>query len=635
LNQTATRRRLVAILAADVAGYSRLMAADDAATVSALDAARGVFRSAIESNQGRVIDMAGDSVLAVFDAATGAVNTALAVQSELNAATTDVAEERRLRFRIGVHLGEILEKDDGTVYGDGVNIAARLQSLARPGGVTVSDAIRAAVKNRVQAAFVDRGVQAVKNIAEPIRCYELRAGGASDQATGAMPTIFARAAGQSVRRALVLGLLALTVLVAGVAAWLFNQNETAADNAGTEVAGGAPIGAGKPSVAVLPFANLSGDPAKDYFGDGISEDITYALGRFSGIRVISRSAVQEYKGHAVTREQVSRELAVRYVVQGSVRLSGDRLRVSVELSDPVRGTLLWSERFEGEGREVFSMQDRIVRSIAGTLAVKLTRLEEKRAFALPTENLEAYDLVLRARALLAQGERASNRQARELLARALELAPNYADAMVAMAGAEYQRAVFGWIEDPAEAVRRSQAFAKKSLTTDDLGARARARAVLSRTYSFFLEFDRALSEAERAIELNPNDSVAYALRGSVLLWLGRLDDALASLETARAYDPILDSDVRVDLALTYYLLGRYTDALEVCDFSIARNGDWPLSHAVRAATLAQLGKAEAAQAEAAEVRRLSPFFQVETFGTRLVDSELRSRIQEGLRKAGL
>jgi TolB-like protein/class 3 adenylate cyclase/Flp pilus assembly protein TadD len=630
LNERGTRRRLAAILVADVVGYSRLMAADDDATVSALDAARKVFRSEIESNQGRVIDMAGDSVLAVFEIASGAVNAALAIQSKLAAATAAVPEERRMRFRIGIHLGDIIEKADGTIYGDGVNIAARLQSLAQPCGVTVSEAIRSAVKGRLPVAFVDRGVHEVKNIAEPLQTYELQTGASP----GGARTFTKLATGsRRNRRWLSASLAAAAFVLIGVGAWLSLDTEQKVT--ATVATGGAPIDTGTPSVAVLPFANLSGDSTKDYFSDGISEDITHSLGRFSGIKVIARNAVQEYKGREVPRDQISRELDVRYVVQGSVRRSGERLRVSVELSDPSKGILLWSERYEGEGREVFSMQDRIVRSIVGTLAVKLTHLEEKRAFAVPTENLEAYDLVLRARGLIALVSRTSNRQARALLSRVMELAPNYAEAFVVMADAQYQRAALGWMEDPGAALRQSQAFAMKALAADDVGAHARAHAILSRTYSFFLEFDRALSEAERAIELNPNDSVAYALRGSVLLWLGRLDDAIASLETARDFDPRPASDNALDLALAYYLRERYPEALSVCEAALARNPELPQTTAVKAATLARLGKIEAARSAAADVRRLSPFFQVETFGTRLVEPALRLKIQEGLRSAGL
>jgi len=630
LNESGTRRRLAAILVADVVGYSRLMAADDDATLAALDAARNVFRSQIESNQGRVIDMAGDSILAVFEIASGAVAAALAIQSELAEATASVPAERRMRFRIGIHLGDIIEKADGTVYGDGVNIAARLQSLAQPCGVTVSEAIRSAVRGRLPINFVDRGVQEVKNIAEPLQTYELQ----TDASPSGARTLTKLAMGsRRNRRWLFTSLTAAAIVLLGVGAWLSldrGQKVTA-----TVATGGAAIDTGKPSVAVLPFANLSGDATKDYFSDGISEDITHSLGRFSGIKVIARNAVQEYKGRELPRDQISRELGVRYVVQGSVRQSGDRLRVSVELSDPSKGILLWSERYEGEGREVFTMQDRIVRSIVGTLAVKLTNLEQQRASAIPTENLEAYDSVLRARGLIARVDRTSNRQARALLSRVMERAPNYAEAFVVMADAQYQRAALGWIENPGDALRQSQAFAMKALAADDVGTHARAHAILSRTYSFFLEYERALVEAKRAIELNPNDSVAYSLRGSILLWLGRLDEAIAALETARGFDPRLGSDNRLDLALAYYLRERYPEALSVCEAALARNPELPQTTAVKAATLARLGNLEAARNAAAEVRRLNPFFEVETFGTRLVDAALRLKIQEGLRRAGL
>jgi len=623
---------LAAILAADVAGYSRLMAADERATVAALDAARAVFRTQIESNQGRVIDMAGDSVLAVFETAAGAVSAALAVQQELNASSSAVPEHRRMRFRIGVHMGDLIEKADGTVYGDGVNIAARLEGLAEPGGITISDAVRGAVRGKLRASFVDQGEQQVKNIPYPVRAFAVCTAGSATAAPGKLrvskrPTAWRAAVATAV-------LLLAAAAILNFAAPDFAKRVRA--SAAALLAGNqAGIPDSRAAIAVLPFANQSGSETRDYFSDGITDDIINALGRFSGIMVIARNAVQEYKGRAARREEISRELGVRYIVQGSVRQADAKLRVAVELSDAEKGTLLWSERFEGEGKQVFEIQDRIVKNIVGALAVRLTRLEQQRVFAKPTENLEAYDLVLRARDLINRSERGANREARAMLEQALKLAPKYAEAYVALAEAELQRSGLGWMENPEDGVKRGEDLAKQALALDEPGANARAHGLLSRVYSFTAQFDRALVEADRAIEQNVSDALAYALRGEALLWLGRLDESIAASEAARRFDPRIDPDSGFSLAMAYYTAGRYREALAAADTALARAPNYAYLHAVRAATLGQMGKAEEAGKAADQLRRRDPFFRVELFGTRFVDTGPRTKAQEGLRKAGL
>ena len=278
------------------------MAADERSTVAALDAARAVFRGRIEANQGRLIDMAGDSVLAVFETAIGAVKAALAIQEALSTADSTVAEDRRMRFRIGVHLGDVIEKADGTVYGDGVNIAARLEGMAEPGGIAVSEAVHCSLRGRVSANFEDQGEQQLKNIPEPVRLYHMRAFGA---ATEAPTSVVARA-----------------------------TKRTAV-----------PVSS-KPSIAVLPLTNMSGDPEQEYFSDGISEDLTMALSRFGWLFVIARNSAFTYKGKAVDVRQVGRELGVRYVLEGSVRRAGDRVRVSAQLVDAVADGCVWAEQFD-------------------------------------------------------------------------------------------------------------------------------------------------------------------------------------------------------------------------------------------------------------------------------------------------
>jgi tetratricopeptide (TPR) repeat protein len=325
---------------------------------------------------------------------------------------------------------------------------------------------------------------------------------------------------------------------------------------------------------------------------------------------------------------------VRYVVMGSVRQADGRLRVGVELSDAMKGTLLWSERYGGEGREVFEIQDRIVRDIVGALAVKLGALEQQRAAAKPPANLEAYELVLRARELMRAVQRPANREARSLIAQAIKLSPGYAEAHAALAYAEFQRTVFGWMEDPSDGLRRTEQAARRALAIDDPGANARAHGILGTLHTFTGNYAAALVDAERAIELNPSDALARSLRGSVLLWTGKIDESIAASETARRYDPRLSAEGMFNLALAYYLAGRYREAAQTA-VAVEPNARTVFLRAVQAAALAQLGDAEGARHVAEEVRRLDPFFDVKLFGQRLVNPAHRDKAQEGLLKAGL
>ncbi len=388
----------------------------------------------------------------------------------------------------------------------------------------------------------------------------------------------------------------------------------------------------RPVVAVLPLANLSGDASRDYFSDGVTEDIITALGRFSSLRVLSRNAVEPYRNRAEMLKAVRGELGVRYVLQGSFRESGGRIRVVAELSDAEKGIVIWSDRYEGGGKDVFDIQDRIVTNIVGILAVKVSRVEQERASSRPVENLEAHDLVLRARALIYRVTRDTNRQARELLARAVQLEPDYAEAYVALAHAEYRRADQGWVESPEEAMRRAEAYARKALGLDDKGAHARAHAQLSRIYSQLGDLDQALAESDRAIALNPSDAVALYSKGTMLVWLGRTEEAIAVLETVRRFDPGIDDIV---LPLAYYLAGRYRDALNDAEAAIARSPEVALPYAVRAASLGRMGLQDQAKDAIAKLRRVAPFARAGLFGSQLRDRAQAENLHDGLKKAGL
>ncbi len=391
-----------------------------------------------------------------------------------------------------------------------------------------------------------------------------------------------------------------------------------------------------PVVAVLPLANHSGDPAREFFSDGITDDIIHALGRHSGVRVISRNSVQQFKQRTATPQTVSHELGARYVVTGSVREAEGQVRVAVELSDAGNARVLWSERFDRARGDVFQIQDSIVQNVVGALAIKVSKLESERAATRPPGQRAAYDLVLLARAQLAKAERSANRQGRALAAKARELAPDYAMAYVVESELEDQRANLGWIEDPAHGLQLSERAARHALTLNDPGANARAHAQLGRIHAIRGAYDLALAESERARALNPSDTVIAEMRGDILMYAGRTQEALALMESALRLDPAgRRSPVRQAIVIAYFAAERYPQALAACERMLAEFPDSAAMHALRAAILAQADRLEPAHQAAAEMRRLQPNFPVADFGNRFADPATRERFQAALRKAGL
>lgn len=467
------KQRLAAILAADVAGYSRLMAADERATVAALDAARAVFRTQIESNQGRVIDMAGDSVLAVFEIATGAVSAALAIQQELDGSAGSVPESRRMRFRIGVHLGDVIEKADGTVYGDGVNIAARLEGLAQPGGITISDSVRIAVRGKVVADFDDQGEQEVKNIPHPVWAFAVRADGSA-------PVPPFPAAGE----------IDLSL-------------------------------PDKPSIAVLPFANMSGDSEQEYFTDGITEDIITELSRYHSLFVIARNSTFTYKGKGIDVRTVSKELGVRYVVEGSIRKAGNRIRVTAQLIDALTGNHLWAEKYDRVLEDIFAVQEELTRSVVTAVVPEIEAAESAKTRRRPT-SLGAYEIAVRAWAdswaAFSHSDKVLREQAIRKAKEALAIDSGSILALIVLARAQFQTVFYRSTSDLETAWMEGMDASQRAIDLDRNDGRAYG------TRGLFLcfpasspessghtdRYDEAISDFRRAYDLNPND--AYALQ---------------------------------------------------------------------------------------------------------------------------
>ncbi len=608
-------RRLAAILAADVVGYSHLMGEDEMGTLEALKAHRKeLLDPKVAEHHGRVVKLIGDGTLAEFPSVVEAVQCAVEIQQGMAARNVEIPEARRIEFRIGINLGDIIVEGDD-IYGDGVNVAARLEGLAEPGGICVSRTVRNQVRDKLQVDFEDLGEQEVKNIARPVRVFRVHLD-EEDRRTRARPRKTRTKPGRSVVFA-VAGVVLLAA-AAGLAAW-WQPWRSEIDP--------------EPSVAVLPFANQSSDSQDDYFSDGITEDIIAALGRFSNLMVFSRNAVFHYKDKPATPEQISRELGARYLVSGSVRKSGDRVRVTAELSDTAQATVLWSGRYEEGIDDIFAVQDEITQHVVGALVKRLNLVEQERALAKPTSNLKAYDFVLQGRSYIHKSTRSANFKARELIEKAIELDPEYASAYTWLARTHVYDALYGWTEWPDRSLQRADELLQEAMSLEDTNALTHQ--LLAEFHLYNGRHDLAAMEADRAIELNPNQPSSHAIRGTILLTEGSTEEAIPFFETAVRFDPQIDNAYFVELGMAYYLEDRYDDAIGLLEGTRVRVPDYVYSYVVLAAIYVETGQAADASNAAANVRRLWPFFKAAEFAQPYLDAAQRTRIIKALEDAGL
>ncbi len=618
-------RKLAAILAVDVVGYSRLMGADEVGTLRALKAARkDAVDPAIAAHSGRIVKTTGDGLLVEFSSVVNAVACAVTVQRQMLARNAGTPEDKRIVFRAGINVGDIII-DGNDIFGDGVNIAARLESICEPGGLCISDIACDQVRDKLPLAFADRGEQQVKNIARPVRVF-----GLSPQAIAEAPEleIGHAAPAKSRKVALMAAALAIVVLLGGGAAWWLMRAGAPSQSAEQPSSANS-----RPSVAVLPLVSLEAGNKDDYFGDGLTEDIISALGRFPELVVRSRNAVFAFKGKTPAPAQVGRALAVRYIVEGSIRRSPQRIRISISLTAAAQGTQLWSENYDVAPKDIFSVQDDITRRIAGTLASRLTDLELAKANTKPPSSLEAYDLVLRGRALYERVDRSANSQARMLLKRAIELDANYAPAYVGLGRVELNGVLQGWTADPAAAIRRAQSLGQKAIGLD--ASNAGAHELLGSTYIRYGDYDRALDEMRRAIKLNSSDPDAYAGLAGASVWSGDIDGAIKNFETAVKLGLNMNVNNSFLLGIAYVLAGRDADAIRVLERSIATNKTDVYSRAILAAAYAEAGRQDDAARVARDVHTIDPRFDTADFGSLLKKPDLRAKLTSALAKAGL
>jgi len=627
----AVERRLAAILAADVVGYSRLMGADEISTLRALSThRRELIDPTIAAHRGRIVKTTGDGLLVEFPSAVEAVACAIVVQRGVALRNETVAEEKRLTWRIGINVGDIIG-EAGDIFGDGVNVAARLEGLSKPGGLCISRAVRDQVRDKLPVIFDDLGEQQVKNIARPVRAF-----GLTSTAIAALPDLASNGptAPSGRGRLWMIAALAAVMLAAGGAVWwtvrgLPSASPTTEPTDRTS----APINAARASIAVLPLEALGAEGGSDYFADGLTGEIIAALGRFRDLSVMSLGAVFGYKGKHPQPAEVGHDLKVRYVVEGFVRRGPERIRVSLSLTDTNRNAVLWSEKYEAEPKDIFAVQDDITRRISGALALRVTGLELARSAAKPPNNLEAYDLVLRGRALLSRVTRSTNAQARDFFERAIALDPNYAPAYVGLGLVNLLASNAGWTEDPVEARERAEKLAQKAIALDDLSSSAHA--LLGGVAVHFGDYDHALDELKRAIDLNGSDAQSYGGLVTVLLYTGDPAGAIAAGETLTQFQPELPDGTALHLGMAYVLADRGADAIRILEPVVGRNPRDLYASVMLAVAYAAVGRQQQADELAKTVRQRFPTFSRDGFGSALRDPGLRAKLDHALASAGL
>jgi len=624
------KRKLAAILSADVKGYSRLMGEDEEGTIRTLNTYKEVITGFIQKHQGQVVGTAGDSMLAEFSSVVDAVRCAVGIQEELKDRNKELSEDRRMEFRIGVNLGDVVEDGD-TIYGDGVNIAARLESLSEAGGICISGTAYDQVENKLSLGYKYLGEQTVKNIAKPVRVYQvLMEPGAAGKVVGEKKSKTKQ--WQMATMGLV---VVVIVVVAAVVIWKFYTPTAPKTEVVSKEKMALPL-PDKPSIAVLPFAYTSGDLKHEYLSDGITDAVITALSKSSQLFVIGRNSTFTYKGKPVKFQQVSEEMGVRYVLEGSVQFSGERLRVTAQLIDALTGYHLFSERYDRELKDIFATQDDIAMKILTATRVTLTQGEEARMFAKGTKNLEAYLKLMQAREHHEVFTKESQALARQLAEEAITLDPGYALAYSYAALALAHEVLVGTYSNPREALERGMKLVQKAIALDD--SLAHPHEILSKYYIWLSkDYEKGIAEAERAVTLEPNSVDAYIQLGGNLRWAGRCAEAIPILQKAMRLSPIPPYLCLQILAHCYYLTGQYEEAIALQRRILQKEPNQLPTQVGLTAALIQAGKEDEARAEAAKVLRIDPNFSVESFARRFPakDQKVIDDFISALRKAGL
>ena len=622
------KRKLTAILSADVKGYSLLMRDNEEETVRTIMAFREVIGSIVRKHRGEVVDSPGDNIMAEFASVVDAVRSAVEIQKELKVRNAELAENRRMEFRIGINLGDVIY-DGERIYGDGVNVAARMESLAEAGGICVSGSAYDQIENKLAFGCEYLGEQTVKNISTPIRVYRLTGDETGPECTVKTP---ARKSSTRLIYAAVIGLL--IILIGGFFAWNMIRRPASGSLEIASVEKMAFPLPDKPSIAVLPFDNMTGDPKQEFFTDGFTEQIITSLSKISSLFVISRKSTFFYKGKPVKVQQVSKELGVRYVLEGSIQKSGDRVRIDVQLIDAISDRHVWAESYDRDLKDIFALQNEVILKIASALQVNLTSGEQTRVWAEGTKSLEAYLKLMQSREYRYKGNRASYALAQRMAEEAIALDPKYAEAY-AMLGAIYYFKMFFGTTRPEEVVPKATELTQKALALN--GSLADAHSSLGILYWYSGRYDEGIAEADRAIELDPNSAYAYYALGFLLRMAGKPKEAIPVIQKALRLEPMAPDIWNRQLALDYFQSGDCKQAIATCEKGLKRQPNHLISRVISAAVYGACGREAEARKEATEVLRINPKFTVESFmrKTPYKNPSDRDRVSQGLRKAGL
>jgi adenylate cyclase len=625
-------RKLAAILCADVYGFSRLMGEDEEATLRTLTSHRRLIDSQIEEHHGRFVNSAGDSVLAEFASVVEAVNCAVDIQTGLKAENESIPRERRMEFRIGVNLGDVMV-EGAQIYGDGVNVAARLESLAEPGGICISNTVHDQVSTKLAFNYADLGDQAVKNIANPVRVYRLLLNGtaAAPRSTGKIPLRF--------RRGGVLSIAGLAIIVVAVVLVQHLSLKPQASSASIppHEKPALPLPT-IPSIAVLPFTNLSGDPQQEYFSDGIAAQLIDNLSRLPGLFVIARNSSFAYKGKATEEIQIGKELGVKYLLEGSVRKDDHQVRIAVELVDASTGTEKWTAQYDRPLKDIFAVQDEIVGKVVTTLGLLLKTDEMKLPRGLsagrPTDNMEAYDDLLRSFQYLWRFNKEGSAKGRQWAEKAIALDPDYAQAYAMLGACYWIDVLFGWSQNPAADLERATEMAQKALTLDDSNGMALSQ--LCEIYWMQRQFDRSVAEGERCVALNPGFPICYQAQADALMSSRRPEEALKAIEKAIRLDPGGGDFYAYFIGAAYVQMGRYEEAVSFLKRNAAAFPNEPWVHENLLVAYIELGRNEEARAEAAAILRIDPHFLLVPPERGITKDVAHNRLfNDDMRKAGL
>jgi len=624
------KRKLTAILSADVKGYSRLMGEDEEATVRTLNVYKEVMTNLIQQHRGRVVDASGDNVLAEFGSVVDAVRCAVEIQKELKARNAELPENRRMEFRIGVNLGDVIE-DGEQILGDGVNIAARLESLSDAGGICISGTAFDHVRNKLDLGYEYLGEQTVKNIALPVRVYKVliepEAAGKVIGEKKAKPRQL-----QMATMGLVIGVIAV---VAVFVIWKFYIPSAPQPEVASKDKMAFPL-PDKPSIAVLPFTNMSGDPKEDYFSDGLTEQIITSLSKFKRLFVIARNSTFVYKGKPVKIQKVAEDLGVRYVLEGSVQKSRDRVRITAQLIDAMTGRHIWSENYDRELKDIFALQDEITIKIMTAMRVELTEGEQARHWIKwETDNLKAFDKNYQGIGFMRRGTKQDNDTARQLFEEAIAFDPKFVYPYMNLGLTHFWDARFGWSGSPAKSLQRAFELAQKALAMEE--SIDVAHSLLASIYLVMRQHDKAIAEGERAVALNPNGAFAYMVLAAIVGCAGKWEESVLYAKQSMRLNPFPEFGDYWILGRAYFMTGQFDEAIVALRKALQMNPNFLPAHIFLAAYYSSLGRDAEATASAKEVLRINPKFTIESYAKTLPykDKADIDREVDALRKAGL